>query len=195
MFDPVPYATYSFIMFITPGPNNVMLTASGANFGFRRTVPHMFGIVSGCAIQMIAVCAGLGTLFHHWPMLQTVLQWVGAAYLLYLGWKLLGSGEIREGHAPQPIGFWRAAGFQFVNPKAWVMTLTAAALFLPSDISLLAACSYLVVVMAVVNLPSIAVWALFGSALRGFLTRPARRVGFNIVMALALVATGVTMVM
>jgi threonine/homoserine/homoserine lactone efflux protein len=195
MFDPVPYATYSFIMFITPGPNNVMLTASGANFGFRRTVPHMFGIIFGCAVQMIAVCAGLGALFHRWPIVQTVLQWVGAAYLLYLGWRLLGSGEIREGHAPQPIGFWRAAGFQFVNPKAWVMTLTAAALFLPPDIRLEAACAYLVSVMVVINLPSVAVWVLFGSALRRFLTRPARRVGFNIVMALALVATGVTMVM
>jgi threonine/homoserine/homoserine lactone efflux protein len=127
--------------------------------------------------------------------LQTILQWAGAAYLLYLGWKLLGSGEIREGHAPQPIGFWRAAGFQFVNPKAWVMTLTAAALFLPPDIRLEAACAYLVSVMVVINLPSVAVWVLFGSALRRFLTRPARRVGFNIVMALALVATGVTMVM
>jgi threonine/homoserine/homoserine lactone efflux protein len=195
MFDPVPYATYSFIMFITPGPNNVMLTASGANFGFRRTVPHMFGIIFGCAVQMIAVCAGLGALFHRWPIVQTVLQWVGAAYLLYLGWRLLGSGEIRESHAPQPIGFWRAAGFQFVNPKAWVMTLTAAALFLPPDIRLEAACAYLVSVMVVINLPSVAVWVLFGSALRRFLTRPARRVGFNIVMALALVATGVTMVM
>jgi threonine/homoserine/homoserine lactone efflux protein len=195
MFDPVPYATYSFIMFITPGPNNVMLTASGANFGFRRTVPHMFGILFGCAVEMIAVCAGLGALFHHWPIVQTVLQWVGAAYLLYLGWRLLGSGEIREGHTPQPIGFWRAAGFQFLNPKAWVMTLTAAALFLPPDIRLPTACAYLVSVMAVINLPSIAVWVLFGSALRRFLTRPARRVGFNIVMALALAATGVTMVM
>src|SRR5215468_6050586 len=122
MFDPVPYATYSAIMFITPGPNNVMLTASGANFGFRRTLPHMFGIVTGCAIQLVAMSAGMGAFFHRWPMLQTVLQWVGAAYLLYLGWKLVGSGEIKEGHVPQPIGFWRAAAFQFVNPKAWIMT-------------------------------------------------------------------------
>jgi threonine/homoserine/homoserine lactone efflux protein len=194
MFDPLAYATYSFVMSITPGPNNVMLTASGANFGFRRTLPHMLGISSGCALQIMAVCAGLGALFHHWPVLQTVLQWAGAVYLLYLGWKLLGSGEVRQGHANEPIGFWQAAAFQFVNPKAWVMSLTAAALFLPTDISVLAACGYLVAVMVLINLPCIAIWALFGSSLRSFLTRPARRTGFNIVMALALAATGVIMV-
>ena len=194
MFDPMPYATYSFVMSITPGPNNVMLTASGANFGFRRTLPHMFGISAGCAVQLVAVCAGLGALFHHWPVLQTILQWAGAAYLLYLGWTLLGSGEIREGQALAPIGFWRAAAFQFVNPKAWVMSLTAVALFLPKDIGVLAACGYLVTMMVLINLPCIAVWALFGSSLRGFLTQRSRRVGFNVVMALALAATGVIMV-
>ncbi len=194
MFDPTPYATYSFVMSITPGPNNVMLTASGANFGFRRTLPHLFGISAGCAVQMIAVCAGLGTLFHHWPVLQSVLQWVGAAYLLYLGWKLLFSGEVRAGHAAEPVTFLQAAAFQFVNPKAWVMSLTAVALFLPTDISVLTACGYLVAMMVVVNLPCIAVWALFGSSLRGFLMQPARRMGFNVVMALALAATGVIMV-
>lgn len=194
MFDPMPYATYSFVMSITPGPNNVMLTASGASFGFRRTVPHLFGICTGCAVQMIAVCAGLGTLFHQWPMLQTLLQWVGAAYLIYLGWKLLGSGEVRQGHAAQPVGFFQAAAFQFVNPKAWVMSLTAVALFLPTDVSVLTACGYLVTMMVLINAPCITVWALFGTWLRGFLTRPARRMGFNIAMALALAATGVIMV-
>lgn len=194
MFDPLPYATYAFVMSITPGPNNVMLTASGANFGFRRTLPHMLGISAGCGLQITAVCAGLGALFHQWPVLQTVLQWVGATYLLYLGWKLLGSGEVREGQAKQPIGFWQGAAFQFVNPKAWVMSLTAAALFLPTDVSVLAACGYLVATMVLINMPCIAVWALFGSSLRGFLTRPSRRAVFNIVMALALAATGVIMV-
>ena len=127
-------------------------------------------------------------------MLQTVLQWVGAAYLLYLGWKLLASGEIREGQAPQPIGFFQAAAFQFVNPKAWVMSLTPVALFLPPEMNLALACAYLVVMMVIVNLPCICVWALFGSSLRGLLTRRPARLAFNIVMALALAATGVIMV-
>jgi threonine/homoserine/homoserine lactone efflux protein len=194
MFDPLPYATYSFVMSITPGPNNVMLTASGANFGFRRTLPHLFGISTGCAVQLIAVCAGLGALFAEWPMLQTVLQWAGAAYLLWLGWKLLGAGEIREGESAQPITFLQAAAFQFVNPKAWVMSLSAVALFLPQGMSAIAASTYLITMMVSINLPCIAAWALFGVSLRRLLTRRPARLAFNIAMAVALVATGVIMV-
>jgi threonine/homoserine/homoserine lactone efflux protein len=194
MFDPLPYATYSFVMSITPGPNNVMLTASGANFGFRRTVPHLFGISTGCAIQLIAVCAGLGALFSHWPVLHTVLQWAGAAYLLWLGWKLLRSGEMAEGQAPQPVTFWQAAAFQFVNPKAWVMSLSAVALFLPTGMGVIQASAYLIGMMVIVNLPCITVWALFGSSLRGLLQRRPARLAFNVLMAVALAATGVIMV-
>ena len=194
MFDPLPYATYSFVMSITPGPNNVMLTASGANFGFRRTVPHLLGISTGCAVQLIAVYAGLGALFTRWPVLQTVLQWAGAAYLLWLGWKLVRSGEVAEGHTPQPISFLQAAAFQFVNPKAWVMSLSAVALFLPGGMSTLAASTYLISMMVIINMPCIAVWALFGTALRGLLKRRPARLAFNVSMAVALAATGVIMV-
>jgi threonine/homoserine/homoserine lactone efflux protein len=194
MFDPLPYATYSFVMAITPGPNNVMLTASGANFGFRRTVPHLLGIATGHAIQMIAVSAGLGALFAAWPVLQTILQWVGAAYLVFLGWKLIRSGEVHEGHAPQPVTFLQAAVFQFVNPKAWVMSLSGAAIFLPEGMGLLAATLAILSVMVIVNLPCITVWAVFGSALRGVLKRKPARLAFNIAMAVALAATGVIMV-
>jgi threonine/homoserine/homoserine lactone efflux protein len=111
-----------------------------------------------------------------------------------MGWKLLASDEVREGHAPAPIGFLQAAAFQFVNPKAWVMSLTPVALFLPPDMSLPVACSYLGAMLVIVNLPCISVWALFGSSLRGLLTRRPARLAFNIVMALALGATGVIMV-
>ncbi len=194
MLDPLPFATYSFVMSITPGPNNVMLTASGATFGFRRTLPHLFGISAGCAVQLIAVCAGLGALFSAWPVLQTILQWAGAAYLLWLGWKLIGSNEIRQGEAGEPVSFLQAAAFQFVNPKAWVMSLSAVSLFLPKDMNMIAASTYLVATMVGINLPCIAVWALFGSSLRGFLTRRPARLAFNIVMAVALAATGVIMV-
>src|SRR5262245_53232286 len=166
MLDPLPFATYSFVMSITPGPNNVMLTASGANFGFRRTVPHLLGISTGCAIQLVAVCAGLGALFSHWPVLHTVLQWAGAAYLLWLGWKLVRSGEIAAGQAPQPVTFLQAAAFQFVNPKAWVMSLSAVALFLPTGMGVIPATAYLIGMMVIVNLPCISVCALFGSSLR-----------------------------
>jgi len=195
MFDPIPFATYSFVMAITPGPNNVMLTASGANFGFRRTLPTLFGVAAGHMTQMVAVCLGLGAVFARWPMIQTTLQWVGAAYLVFLGWKLLASSELKEGKAPEPVSFLQAAMFQFVNPKAWVMSLTGAALFLPRDVHILTACAWLVGLMAVINTPCIGVWALFGSSLRGFLTLPSRRLAFNACMALALAATGVIMVL
>src|SRR5258708_4993070 len=165
MIDPLPFATYSFVMSITPGPNNVMLTASGATFGFRRTVPHILGI-----------CAGLDALFTRWPEVQTVLRWAGAAYLVYLGWRILRSGEAKAGHSPKPLTLLEAAAFQFLNPKAWVMTLTAAAMFLPRELGLLTACVYMVAVMALINLPCITAWALFGSSLRSFLARPAGRV-------------------
>ena len=194
MFDPLPYATYSFVMAITPGPNNVMLTASGANFGFRRTIPHIFGISTGCAIQLIAVCAGLGALFTRWPVLQTALQWAGAAYLLWLGWKLLRSGEVAEAQAPKPITFLHAAAFQFINPKAWVMSLSAVALFLPGGMNVVPASTYLIVMMVIINIPCVTTWALFGTALRGLLKRRPARLAFNVSMAVALAATGVIMV-
>jgi threonine/homoserine/homoserine lactone efflux protein len=195
MIDPLPYAMYSFVMSITPGPNNVMLTAAGATFGFRRTVPHMLGVCVGFSIELLAVCAGLGAIFTRWPDLQAVLRWAGAAYLLYLGVRMLGAGEARTGVTTRPVSFLEAALFQFLNPKAWVMTLTAASLFLPRELGVIAADSYMVAVMVLINLPCIAVWALFGSSLRSFLARPASRKGFNAAMAVALAATGVIMVM
>jgi threonine/homoserine/homoserine lactone efflux protein len=196
MVDPLPFAAYSFVMSITPGPNNVMLTASGATFGFRRTIPHMVGISFGCAVQLLAVCAGLGAIFSRWPELQTALRWIGAAYLLYLGVRMLGgSGPSGASANNRPVTFLEAAIFQFLNPKAWIMTITAATLFLPHDLGVLAAGVYMLAIMVVMNLPCIAVWALFGSSLRRFLERPASRMGFNAAMAVALATTGVMMVM
>ena len=195
MIDPLPYALYSFVMSITPGPNNVMLTAAGATFGFRRSVPHMLGVCVGFSIELLAVCAGLGAIFTRWPDLQTVLRWLGAAYLLYLGVRMLGGGQARTGVTTRPVTFLEAALFQFLNPKAWVMTLTAATLFLPRELGVIAADAYMVAVMVLINLPCIAIWALFGSSLRSFLARPASRKGFNAAMAVALAATGLIMVM
>jgi len=194
MIDPMPFATYSFVMSITPGPNNVMLTASGATFGFRKTIPHILGVLGGFSVVLFGVCAGLDAVFTRWPEIQTVLRWVGAAYLLYLGWRILRSGEAQSVSSRKPLTALEAAGFQFLNPKAWMMTMTAAAMFLPRELGLMAASSYMVGVMAVTNLPCITVWALFGSSMRSFLAKPAGRAVFNSVLALALVVTGVAMV-
>jgi threonine/homoserine/homoserine lactone efflux protein len=195
MIDPMPFATYSFVMSITPGPNNVMLTASGANFGFRKTIPHILGVVAGFSVVLFGVCAGLDVVFTRWPSIQTLLRWVGAVYLVYLGWRILRSGEAQNAASRKPLTALEAAGFQFLNPKAWMMTLTAAAMFLPRELGLLTASSYMVGIMAVTNLPCITVWTLFGSSMRGFLAKPAGRMTFNIVLALALVVTGIAMVL
>jgi threonine/homoserine/homoserine lactone efflux protein len=194
MIDPLPFATYSLVMWLTPGPNNVMLTASGANFGFRRTLPHMLGICSGFALQMLAVCAGLGAIFSRWPHLQDGLRWLGAAYLVYLGWRLLRPAGSEAGGVPRPLTLAEAAAFQFLNPKAWVMTLTAATLFLPRELAPAAAAGYMLLWGVLVPAPCVLVWALFGTSLRAVLARPRGRLAFNSAMALALGVTAVMMV-
>jgi len=194
MPDPLPYITYSFVMSITPGPNNVMLTASGANFGLRRSVPHILGIVTGFVVQLLAVCAGLSVLFTRWPALQSVLGWVGAAYLVYLGWRMLRLQSARAGAATRPVSFLEAALFQFLNPKAWVMTVTAATLFLPQELSWLARGAYMAGIAEGIGLPCMTVWAVFGSSLRGLIEAPRGRRVFNAAMALALATTAVMMV-
>ena len=194
MIDPIPFATYSTVMWLTPGPNNVMLTASGAHFGFRRTLPHMLGICSGFALQMLAVCAGLGAIFSRWPHLQDGLRWLGAAYLVYLGWRLLRPAAADSGHVPRPLTFLEAAAFQFLNPKAWVMNLTAATLFLPHELAPAAAAAYMLLWGVLIPAPCVLVWALFGTSLRAVLARRAGRLAFNAAMALALGVTAVMMV-
>ena len=194
MPDPLPFITYTFVMSITPGPNNVMLTASGANFGIRRTVPHVLGIAFGFVVQLLAVCAGLSALFARWPALQSALAWVGAAYLVYLGWRMLRLEGAEARSASRPVSFLEAAGFQFLNPKAWVMTVTAATLFLPQDLSWLGRGAYMAGIAEGIGVPCMAVWALFGSSLRGLLAAPRGRRVFNAAMALALATTAVMMV-
>jgi threonine/homoserine/homoserine lactone efflux protein len=194
MLNPLPCATYAFVMSITPGPNNVMLTAAGANFGLRRTVPHILGVTAGFAVLVSAACGGLGVLFTRWPQVHIVLKWVGAAYLLFLGWQMLRSRGAAAGSAGKPITFWEAAAFQFLNPKAWIIALTAATLFLPPGLGPLPAISYVATIVTLVNLPCITAWALFGSSLGLLLTRPTARRIFNWAMAAGLGATGIMMV-
>lgn len=194
MIDPWPFMTYAFVMSITPGPNNVMLTASGANFGLRRTLPHMAGICIGVAIQLLATCAGLGALFNRWPSLQLTLGWAGAAYLVLLGWQMLRDADAQVKEGARPISLLESTAFQFLNPKAWVMTVTAAAVFLPQQLGLLAGSVYMVGITEIIGIPCLVVWALFGRSLRALLATPRNRRIFNACMALALGATALAMV-
>lgn len=195
MIDLPALGAYTFVMSITPGPNNVMLTASGVNFGFRRTVPHMLGISFGFALQAVVTSLGLGALFLQMPQLQTWMSWIGAAYLAYMGWRLLGAGRVGETRSARPMSAWEAAAFQLINPKAWVIAITVGVMFLPKTADLALALATIFVVMVVVNLPCLCVWTAFGSAMRGLLEDPRRRLAFNALMAVLLVATGVMMVL
>jgi len=194
MIDVLPLVTYAFVMCITPGPNNVMLAASGARFGFRRTVPQIVGIAVGHAMLVFAACAGLAAVLMRWPQIQTLLRWGGAAYLLVLGWKLLRSDSGDAEQSARPISFLEAAVFQFLNPKGWVMALTTASLFLPAGWPFALASAYVVGVTTIINMPCTTVWALFGNAFRAHLGVPRRRLAFNVVMSVALAGTGIAMV-
>lgn len=178
---------FAFVTSITPGPNNFMLMASGVNFGFRRTIPHMLGIGVGFLTLLLGVGFGLGTLLTAWPALHLGLKVVGAAYLLYLAWRIAMSRALAEkgGGTARPMTFLEAAAFQWVNPKAWVMAVTAMAVYTNPSAPFL---SVIVVaaVFALVNVPSVSTWAGFGVALRGFLADPVRLKWFNIAMGTAL---------
>ncbi|MCY1392959.1 Cysteine/O-acetylserine efflux protein [compost metagenome] len=182
------FALFAFVSSITPGPNNTMLLASGVNFGFRRTIPHALGISAGFMVLVVAVGLGLGEVFKALPMAYTVLRYVGGAYLLYLAWKIATSGPVSQetDKASQPLGFWGAAAFQWVNPKAWVMAIGAITTYTPSQ-GYFVNVFIIALVFAIINLPSVCVWAGCGSALRNVLRNPRWLMSFNLLMAALLV--------
>jgi threonine/homoserine/homoserine lactone efflux protein len=184
------FVVFSAVMYFTPGPNNVMLLSSGLTYGFRRTLPLLAGIVIGCAFMVGAVGLGLGTLFISYPVLRTVLKYAGAAYLVYLAATIAMSGPVVPGqdNARGPLTFMAGAMFQWVNVKGWVMvigTITAYAAIANFPWNILIQ----VVVSLLMGVVACTVWALFGSALRPWLTSaPAVRL-FNIFMALLLLGS------
>ena len=196
MIDFVALALYSALMGSTPGPNNVMLTASGVNFGFVRTIPHMLGIAFGHIVQVMVTCLSLGEIFVRYPLTQRGLKVAGFCYLLYLSWRILGSSASSEkGVRGRPLRFHEAVLFQFVNPKAWVFVTTVAALFLPEgEEGLLRNTLLLSFAAGVIVIPCIALWAGFGQGLRRFLRNPVALRIFNAVIAAALVGTAIYLV-
>lgn len=190
-FDTILALTvYGIVSSITPGPNNLMLLASGVNFGFRRTIPHMLGISLGFGVLLCAVGLGLGALLTAVPALHLGLKIAGGAYLLWLSWKIASARSLSNGKDAEakPMTFLGAAAFQWVNVKAWVMAVTAMALYTDParpffSVAIIAG------VFTLVNLPCVSLWAAFGQGLRGFLADPARLKWFNIFMGIALAAT------
>ncbi|ODS54832.1 MAG: lysine transporter LysE [Agrobacterium sp. SCN 61-19] len=178
---------FAFATSITPGPNNMMLFASGVNFGFRRTVPHMLGIGAGFLSLLIGVGMGLGAVLHAYPPAFIALKVAGGLYLLWIAWKIGSSRSMGDGEAKaRPMTFLGAAAFQWVNPKAWVMAVTAMAVY-PNPEHYALTVAIVALVFAAVNVPSVSTWAGFGSALREWLSVPVRLKWFNITMAVLLV--------
>jgi len=189
-------ASFAFVMAFTPGPNNVMLTASAVNFGFVPSIPHMLGVTLGFVFLVAASGAGLGTLLAAVPSAQIVLKVVGAAYMLWLAWKVANAGAPGEGGGanPRPLTFLQAAAFQWVNPKGVVIALGAIALYV-SPTRPVADLLILLVVFGVVTLASTVCWSLFGAALGRVLRDQRRARIFNICMALLLVVSIAPMVL
>lgn len=185
---------YAFVTSVTPGPNNFMLLASGVNFGFWRTFPHMCGIGFGFFTLLMGVGLGLGALLTAFPQLHLALKIAGGGYLLYLAWKIAMSRSMGEGRATgaRPMTFVEASLFQWVNPKAWVMAITAMAVY-TNPASPFWSMLMVGVVFALTNFPSVSIWAGFGVALRGFLSDPVRLKWFNIAMGLLLAISIVPM--
>ena len=186
--------SYYFVMFATPGPNNAMLTASGIKFGFKKTLPHLIGIPLGHVIQIILVCLGLGTLFQKYPLIQIYLKWVCFLYLLYLGWKIIGSFSSSEKKTGQPLKLYEAALFQFINPKAWVVALTASTAFFPIEENFFIATSFVAITAPIVCFPSICLWTLFGSSIKTVIKNAKVKKIVEYFLAVLLIVTAIIIV-
>ena len=185
-------ATYNFVMYVTPGPNNSILTTSGIKFGFIRSVPNIFGIPTGHGLQLALVCLGLGSLFTTFPILLDILRYVGAAYILYLAYKMFGSLNITATEEKsRPLRYYEAILFQFVNPKAWVICITAVSLFYPIKENLILGTLFMVIMSTIVNIPSISIWAFGGSVIRHYLTNHKLKMIIEWLLALLLIGTAI----
>ena len=178
---------FSVAMYITPGPNNVMVAASAASFGVRATVPHMFGIAIGFSCMLALVCAGLGSALVNFPLLLPLFRWGGAAWLLWLAWKIANAAPPGEGGRGRVLGFTGAVAFQWINPKAWLIAVGAAGEYLSPDQPIPLQLARIFLIFLAVGMPCLMVWALLGSGAGRLLHSPARLRAFNVAMAVLLV--------
>ena len=180
----------------TPGPNNVMLMASGANFGLRRTLPHMAGIAIGVAALVFVTGMGLGQVIASAPAIKAAMTIAATAFLLYLAWKIATSAPMSGKSAAQslsPLTFLQAAGFQWINPKAWAMALSVASVYVPQPT--LPAFALAALIFFLVAIPSTSLWTAAGERLARWLSDPGRLRVFNLAMAGLLLVTLVPIVL
>ena len=173
---------------VTPGPNNFMVLASGANWGLARTIPHVLGISLGFPVMIIGAGFGIGIAFSAVPALEPILKYGAFAYLLWLAWKITRSGRPQGRYgAGRPLTFLQAAAFQWVNPKAWALVFSGIALFARADSNKVVEIGLIALLFGLVCLPNCIAWGLFGQSVADFLADDRRRRVFNIAMAVLLV--------
>ncbi|PTQ72655.1 threonine/homoserine/homoserine lactone efflux protein [Celeribacter persicus] len=179
---------FAFVTSVTPGPNNLMLLASGANFGIRRSLPHMFGIALGFTLMVFIVGLGLAEAFDTFPVLRQGMMVVAVLYMLWLAWKIAHASAPEAGQTGgKPLTFLQAAAFQWVNPKAWIMAIGAQTNY--AQDATWAAAALVALGFVLMNLPAISLWTWLGQEIRRFLTNPRRLMAFNWTMAALLVAS------
>ena len=190
----LPLVSFAFVSSITPGPNNLMLSASGVVFGFNRTLPHMLGVAVGFTLLLVVCGSGIGALLVEFPAAGFALKVLGTAYLLHLAWAFRNAlaPEAKQASA-RPMKFAEAVAFQFVNPKAWIMGLTAASVFVPDFEPRSLAIAIMIAVFSIVNLPCICTWAVLGATLKRWLTHDRWRRLFSGAIALLTVYSVVAM--
>ena len=186
--------SFYFVMYVTPGPNNAMVLASGLKFGFLRSIPHMTGITIGHVTQLILVCLGLGKIFQIFPELQNILKVLCAIYLIYLGYKIIGSFSKIKDDNSRPLKFYEAALFQIVNPKAWTISSMAASGFLPKDGNLILSILFISCIALIICPISISPWAAFGSGIKNLVKNNKIKVIIEFFLAFLLLITAILIV-
>ena len=186
--------SFYFVMYVTPGPNNAMVLASGLKFGFLKSIPHMTGITIGHVTQLILVCLGLGKIFQIFPELQNILKILCAIYLIYLGYKIIGSFSKIKDDDSRPLKFYEAALFQIVNPKAWTISSMAASGFLPKDGNLIFSIFFIAIIALIICPLSISPWAAFGSAIRNLVKNNKLKAIIEYFLAFLLLITAILIV-
>ena len=186
--------SFYFVMYVTPGPNNAMVLTSGIKFGFLKTIPHMSGITVGHVLQTIVVCLGLGKIFQMFPEIQDILKIICALYLLYLGYKIIGSFSKIKNDGSRPLKFYEASLFQLVNPKAWTISTMVASGFLPKDESLIISISFISITALIICPLSISVWAAFGSGIRNLVKNNKKKAFVEYFLAILLFTTAIMIV-
>ena len=186
--------SFYFVMYVTPGPNNAMVLTSGLKFGFIQTIPHMTGITIGHVTQLILVCLGLGKIFQIFPHLQNILKIICALYLLYLGYRIIGSFSKIKEDGSRPLKFYEAALFQIVNPKAWTISSMAASGFLSQGESLTLSIFYIGIVALIICPLSISPWAAFGSGIKNMVNNNKIKVIIEFFLAFLLLITAILIV-